>query len=60
MPHLIVRVDDVAVFADSADNNGTQDDVVLLSGRTLADVSGANFGLTATPPPGGDFTRSGA
>ena len=44
---------DVAVFADSANNNGTQDDVVVLSGRTLADVSGANFGLTAPPPPSG-------
>jgi len=46
---------DVAVFADSADNNGTQDDVVVLTGRTLADVSGANFGLTAivAPPPSG-------
>lgn len=42
---------DVAVFADSADNNGTQDDVVVLTGRTLADVSGANFGLTAVAPP---------
>jgi Ca2+-binding RTX toxin-like protein len=46
---------DVAVFADSADNNGTQDDVVVLTGRTLADVSASNFGLTAVvvPPPSG-------
>ena len=46
---------DVAVFADSADNNGTQDDAVVLTGRTLADVSGANFGLTpvVAPPPSG-------
>jgi Ca2+-binding RTX toxin-like protein len=42
---------DVAVFADSADDNGSVDDLVVLSGRTLADVSASNFGLAAAPPP---------
>jgi Ca2+-binding RTX toxin-like protein len=41
---------DVAVFADGADDNGTADDLVVLSGRTLADVSAANFGMNAPPP----------
>lgn len=42
---------DVAVFADSADDNGTADDGLVLTGRTLADVSAANFGMSAPPPP---------
>lgn len=42
---------DVVVFADSAGDNGVADDVVVLSGRTLADVSGANFGATAVKAP---------
>ena len=42
---------DVAVFADSADDNGTADDLLVLSGRTLADVSATNFGMSAPPPP---------
>jgi Ca2+-binding RTX toxin-like protein len=40
----------VAVFADSADDNGTADDLVMLSGRTLADVSAANFELNPPAP----------
>ena len=42
---------DVAVFADSAADNGTADDVLVLTGRTLADVSATNFGMGAPPPP---------
>jgi len=41
---------DVAVFADSADDNGTADDLLVLSGRTLADVSATNFGMSPPPP----------
>lgn len=40
---------DVVVFADSANDNGSADDVVVLSGRSLADVSAANFGVAAAP-----------
>jgi len=48
---------DVIVFADSANNNGSIDDVVILTGKTLADVSYANFTTNPvtpappTPPP---------
>jgi Ca2+-binding RTX toxin-like protein len=44
---------DVAVYADTGDDNGSADDVIILTGRTLADVSAGNFGLTgdAAPPP---------
>jgi Ca2+-binding RTX toxin-like protein len=48
---------DVVVFADSGNNNGSIDDVVILTGKTLADVSYANFTTTPaapappTPPP---------
>lgn len=46
---------DVAIYADTADDNGSADDVIILTGRTLADVSASNFGLTdapvAVPPP---------
>ncbi|MGH6962933.1 MAG: Ig-like domain-containing protein, partial [Phenylobacterium sp.] len=42
---------DVALFADSGDDNGTADDLLVLSGRTLADVSAANFGMSAPPAP---------
>jgi Ca2+-binding RTX toxin-like protein len=48
---------DVVVFADSGANNGSADDVVILSGRSLADVSYTNFTTTPaapappTPPP---------
>jgi Ca2+-binding RTX toxin-like protein len=41
---------DVAVFADSADDNGIADDGLMLAGRTLADVSATNFGMSAPPP----------
>jgi Ca2+-binding RTX toxin-like protein len=44
---------DVAVYADSAGDNGVADDLVVLSGRTLADISYANVQLSApagTPP----------
>jgi len=40
----------VAVFADSANNNGAADDVVILTGKTLADVSYANFTTTPDAP----------
>jgi Ca2+-binding RTX toxin-like protein len=48
---------DVVVYADSGANNGAIDDVVILTGKTLADVSYANFTTTPdtpappTPPP---------
>jgi Ca2+-binding RTX toxin-like protein len=43
---------DVVVYADSAANNGAIDDVVILTGRTLADVSYENFTTTPeTPAP---------
>jgi Ca2+-binding RTX toxin-like protein len=43
---------DVVVFADSAANNGSFDDVVILTGKTLADVSYTNFTTTpVTPAP---------
>lgn len=34
---------DVIVFFDSGNNNGTADDVVVLAGRTLADVDVGGF-----------------
>ena len=34
---------DVVVFADSGADNGSADDAVALVGRTLADISTANF-----------------
>ena len=45
---------DLVVFVDSANNNGTADDAVILQGRTLADISISNFTLTpgAAPPRG--------
>ena len=46
---------DVVVYADSAGDNGVADDVVILSGRTLADVSYVNFEMTAPPSGGNDF-----
>ena len=48
---------DVIVFADSANNNGSADDAVILVGRGLADVGYTNFtttptaSTTPTPPP---------
>jgi Ca2+-binding RTX toxin-like protein len=44
---------DVVVFADSAGDNGVADDAVVLSGRTLADVGGVNFGVTSLAAPTG-------
>jgi Ca2+-binding RTX toxin-like protein len=41
---------DVIVFADSANNNGSADDVVILTDRGLADVSYTNFTTTPTDP----------
>ena len=38
---------DVVVFADSGNDNGTADDAIVLSGRTLNDTSAAN--LTFSP-----------
>jgi Ca2+-binding RTX toxin-like protein len=40
----------VAVFADSANNNGAAEDVVILTGKTLADVSYENFTTTPVAP----------
>lgn len=34
---------DLIVFFDSLDNNGTADDAVILSGRSLADIDAANL-----------------
>ena len=34
---------DVIVFADNGNDNGGFDDAVILVGRTLADISGANI-----------------
>ena len=34
---------DVVLFVDTANNNGTADDAVVLVGRTLADISSANI-----------------
>ncbi len=42
---------DVAVYADSADNNGVADDLVVLSGRTLADISFTNVQAVPVTPP---------
>ena len=50
---------DVAVYADSADDDGVADDMVFLAGRTLADVSYANFEMTA-PPSGGNYFKGTA
>ena len=42
---------DVVVFADSAGDNGSADDAVILSGKTLSDVDFGNFSGQAAPPP---------
>lgn len=42
---------DLVVFADSANNNGTADDAVILNGRGLDDVSVGNFTVVAAPGP---------
>jgi len=41
---------DLVVFADSANNNGTADDAVILTGRGLTDVSVENFAVPAPAP----------
>jgi Ca2+-binding RTX toxin-like protein len=41
--YVVVQVgNDVVVFADTGNNNGTAEDAVVLVGRTLADISAAN------------------
>jgi Ca2+-binding RTX toxin-like protein len=42
---------DVAVFADTAGNGGVAEDVVMLRGRTLTDISADNVGGSNVPPP---------
>ena len=58
----------VAIFADSANDNGSADDVVILTGSGLADVSYTNFTTNpaappvtppVTPPGGGGFGGPG-
>ena len=42
---------DLVVFADSANNNGTADDAVVISGRGLADIGVGNFTLSPSVVP---------
>ena len=42
---------DLYVFADSANDNGVADDVVMIKGHVLSDLSVSNFTLSPAPPP---------
>lgn len=42
--YVVIQVgSDTVVFVDTAGNNGTAEDAVVLVGRTLADISAANI-----------------
>jgi Ca2+-binding RTX toxin-like protein len=42
---------DLYVFADSLNNNGDADDLVIIRGRTLADIDASNFVAAAAAEP---------
>ena len=43
--YVVIQVgSDVVVFCDTAGNNGSAEDAVVLVGRTLADIGAGNIG----------------